>query len=346
MTKATAPAAAPYVLTIADKRYSSWSMRAWLAVAASGHPYSERLVRLGIVDFADAIGSPSGKVPVLRDGEVVVHEALAIAEYVAEQSPSLWPADRARRALARAVSQEMASGFTALRAEHPMDLCRRAPAPLSVGARRDLDRIEALWAQCRAHADILGGKFLFGPFCLADAMFAPVATRIRSYALPVGTASQAYVDALFEHPLVAAWVAAAELEAAWAPLPTRAILPPLDGVAFAEEWAAAWNRRDLEAVLALFSDEVVFVSPKAAALTGSPEVVGKDALRAYWTAALDRRPTLHFAVDAAHLDRLGVLTIEYLSDTIDGANVRACEILTFNSDGKARRGVAYYGASK
>ncbi len=337
----------PWILTIGDKRFSSWSMRAWLAVAASGQRFEERLVRVGAADFATATGSPSGKVPVLRDGEVVVHEALAIAEYAAEALPSLWPADRGRRALARAASQEMASGFPALRAEHPMDLCRRAPAPLSVAARRDLDRVEALWAECRAHADILGGRYLFGPFSIADAMFAPVATRIRSYGLPCGTASLAYVDALFEHPLVAAWVKAAASEEGWPQLATRSTQPALDGLAFATEWAAAWNRRDLEAVLGLFSDDAVFVSPKAEALVGAAEVVGKDALRTYWTAALARRPTLHFAIEAAHLDRAAnVLTIEYISNTIDGANVRAGEILTFDSHGKVRRGVAYYGASK
>lgn len=200
-------------LYIGDKNLSSWSLRAWLALTQAGAAFEEVVIRLDQPDTGDQLRrlTPHGKVPALRDGELVVWESLAICEYAAELQPDLWPEARDARAVARSVSHEMHAGFATLRREHPMNIAwreRRAPSPET---RAELDRIEALWRDCRRRFGA-GGPFLFGRFSIADAMYAPVATRIVTYDLPVGTEARAYVDALHALPSLQRWIDGARAE--------------------------------------------------------------------------------------------------------------------------------------
>jgi glutathione S-transferase len=203
-------------LYIGNKTYSSWSLRPWLALRMAGIAFDEQLVPF---DFASGNAhfkrfSPSGKVPVLVDGAITVWESLAIIEYAADGNPDagIWPADAAARARARSVSAEMHSGFGALRHALPMNV-RRKVAPLAVGAevRRDIDRIETIWREARAQVSG-AGPFLFGEFCAADAMFAPVAYRFDRYAVSLDPESRAYIDALLELAALKDWEAAARAE--------------------------------------------------------------------------------------------------------------------------------------
>ncbi|MBM3117114.1 glutathione S-transferase family protein [Jeongeupia naejangsanensis] len=201
-------------LVIGNKNYSSWSLRPWLAMKIAGLPFDEvnhDLYAAGARDQRLRFG-PTGKVPVLIDGDVTIWETPAIAEYLAEAAPSLWPADRAARAVARAVCAEMHAGFTALRTQCPMDVHLRTLASVDAALGADLERVAALWADCRARFGA-GGDFLFGRFSHADAFFAPVATRIRSYGLPVSQAAQAYAETLLALPAFLEWEAAAGQEA-------------------------------------------------------------------------------------------------------------------------------------
>jgi glutathione S-transferase len=200
-------------IVIGDKNLSSWSLRPWLALVATGSPFKEKLVLLNQPttkqDILDA-KSPTAKVPLLLDGDLAIWESLAICEYLAEKFPKagLWPADQAARALARSVSHEMHAGFATLRKEHPMNLKGRIPKVPSPEVRAELERIEQLWADCRRrHGQ--GGPYLFGQWTIADCMYAPVATRIRTYELPVSSASTAYVEAIFAHPGMKLWLEAA-----------------------------------------------------------------------------------------------------------------------------------------
>ncbi|WP_432722106.1 glutathione S-transferase family protein [Jeongeupia wiesaeckerbachi] len=201
-------------LVIGNKNYSSWSLRPWLAMKVADLPFDE--VQLDL--FADGARAerlrygPSGKVPVLIDGELAVWDSLAIAEYLAETAPALWPADRAARAVARAVCAEMHAGFTALRTQCPMDVHLRTRIEIDAALGADLERLTALWADCRVQFGA-GGVFLFGAFSHADAFFAPVATRIRSYGLPVPQSAQDYVDTLLALPAFLAWETEAGREA-------------------------------------------------------------------------------------------------------------------------------------
>ena len=182
-------------LVIGNKNYSSWSMRPWLAMRASNIAFDEVLIPLYTDDKADKeriLGfTRSGKVPALIDGDITVWDSLSIIEYVAERFPEarLWPEDRALRAHARSISAEMHSGFVPLRSECGMNLHRpiRAVA-LSADARANVARIEQIWVECRERYGRLG-PFLFGKFSAADAMFAPVVHRFRTYAIEVGAAS-------------------------------------------------------------------------------------------------------------------------------------------------------------
>jgi glutathione S-transferase len=203
-------------LIVANKNYSSWSLRAWLAAKASGLPFDEVLIDLDAPDTAARIAahSPSGRVPALVDGDVVVWDSLAISEYLAEKAPgaSLWPADPAARAMARSVTAEMHSGFTALRGYLPMNI-RRAPQPRpsQPAVEADIARIRAIWRTAReSHG--AGGPFLFGGFTVADAFYAPVASRFRTYAVACGPVEAAWIDAIFDHPAMREWVAAAQRE--------------------------------------------------------------------------------------------------------------------------------------
>lgn len=205
-------------LVIGDKRLSSWSLRPWLAMTEARIPFVERLVRFGTPDFKARVGSPTGMVPFLRHGEVAVWESLAIIEYVAELFPQarLWPEDRAERAVARALSSEMHAGFADLRKECPVDLLRADAAPpptLSERARANVARVCEAWRETRARHGA-GGPFLFGRFTAVDAMFAPVATRIRSYALPADGAALEYVEAIFSLDGMKRWLEGARAEVA------------------------------------------------------------------------------------------------------------------------------------
>jgi glutathione S-transferase len=201
-------------LILANKTYSSWSLRAWLAVKASGIAFEERCIALHQPDTREQIlaFSPSGKLPCLLDNGLAIWDSLAIAEYLAEEVTPLWPLDGAARAIARSVSAEMHSGFQALRSQMPMNLRRHAPlAQISPELAADIRRIEAIWNHCRAH---YGGhdRFLFGPYSIADMMFAPVAFRFESYGVRLEGAAQTYLQTLLAHPHLQEWKAAAALE--------------------------------------------------------------------------------------------------------------------------------------
>ncbi len=203
-------------LVIGNKNYSSWSLRAWLALRAAGAAFDEELVPLDQPGTREQLQarSPSGRVPVLVHGALVVHESLAICEYVAELFPAagLWPTDRAARAVARAVSAEMHAGFADLRAAMPMDIRGEyAGTGHTPGALRDAERVMRIWRECR---DRFGGeqRFLFGAFSIADAMFAPVVTRFRSYGVELGAVEQSYADAVWAHPPMQEWIEAARRE--------------------------------------------------------------------------------------------------------------------------------------
>jgi len=202
-------------LVIGNKNYSSWSLRAWLALAQTGLPFDEVVIPLDRPDTADAIHaySPAGKVPVLQDGELTVWDSLAIGEYLVERAPDagLWPADASARAFARSATAEMHSGFAALRREMPMDVRTRAPKTPDAAVRADIDRIVAIWDDCRARFGD-GGPFLFGPFTLADAAYAPVASRFVTYEVALPATARAYVDAVMAHPPMRDWGAAAAAE--------------------------------------------------------------------------------------------------------------------------------------
>ena len=205
-------------LVIGNKNYSSWSLRPWLALAHAGAPFEEELIPLDRPDTAARIGaiSPAGKVPILIDVANTVWESLAILEYLAETFPGagLWPADRTARAEARAICCEMISGFRHLRSTCPMNL-RRAFKPIAIdaGTQMDIDRISTIWLETRESYGS-GGPFLFGAFGAADAMFAPVATRFRTYCIEIDPVSTAYVEAIHDFEPFRRWKAAA-LQETW-----------------------------------------------------------------------------------------------------------------------------------
>jgi len=200
-------------LVIGNKNYSSWSMRPWLALRANNIPFEEVFVSLytGAADKQRILNfSRAGKVPILIDGDVAVWDSLAIIEYAAERFPEkrLWPEHPAHRAHARAISAEMHSGFAALRNECGMNLHRPVRAiELSDEARANITRIEEIWAECRKRYG-QSGPFLFGSFGAADAMFAPVVHRFRTYAVAVSKETQAYMDTMQALPAFAEWTKA------------------------------------------------------------------------------------------------------------------------------------------
>jgi glutathione S-transferase len=204
-------------LVIGNKNYSSWSMRPWLALRANGIAFDEIFIPLytGQADKQRILGfTHSGKVPALIDGDVTVWDSLAIIEYAAERfaDAQLWPEDRAMRAHARSISAEMHSGFMALRNQCGMNLHRPVRAiALSADAGADIARIQQIWLECRARHGKLG-PFLFGAFGAADAMFAPVVHRFRSYAIAVKPEAQAYMDTMMSLPAFQEWTRAALAE--------------------------------------------------------------------------------------------------------------------------------------
>jgi glutathione S-transferase len=210
------PHAPELTLVIGDKRKSSWSLRPWLALAATGYPFRERKILLDRPTSRAELdaASPTGKVPVLLDGDLAIYESLAICETLAEWFPAarLWPDDPGARALARSVATEMHGGFPNLRRELSMDLALRTQLRPSPAAQAEIDRICAVWRGCRSRA-AAEGDMLFGTWSIADCMYAPVATRFRSYGVPLDPVCAAYVEAVLERPAMRAWTADALLEA-------------------------------------------------------------------------------------------------------------------------------------
>lgn len=210
-------------LYIGNKNYSSWSMRPWVLMKQAGIAFEEVMVRFDTFDehskFKQTILplNPTGTVPVLKDGDIVVYDTLAICEYLAETHPDkkLWPTDKAQRAKARSACAEMHAGFTSLRTYCTMnieaDLSRQGQLILrdQPGVRADIHRIVQLWSGLlEAH----GGPMLFGDFSIADAYYAPVCTRIKTFALPVLASISAYIERVLALPGVKAWIADALVE--------------------------------------------------------------------------------------------------------------------------------------
>lgn len=199
-------------LVIGSRRYSSWSLRGWLAVRLAGLDVAEQLIPLaGGHTEAIRTATPAGLVPYLEHRGACVWESLAIGEYCAELAPSLWPSERVARARARSLAAEMHAGFRALRLAMPMN-CGRENRPLANGIPADLatdiGRIDAIWSEAE-------GPWLFGgDFTVADVMFAPVVSRLLSYAVPLGDRSRTYRDAVRAHPLLVEWYRAAAAEPA------------------------------------------------------------------------------------------------------------------------------------
>jgi len=201
------------MLIIGNKNYSSWSLRPWIAMKVAGIPFDEMVIPLYEPGSREAIlkYSPSGKVPVLIEGDSHIWESLAILEYLAEKFPhaSLWPTDAYARGHARAVATEMHAGFQALRKNCPMNLwlpVKSRPQPDEV--MENVRRIDALWGDCRARFG-QSGAFLFGSFGVADAMYAPVVSRLHTYGIEVGAVSRVYMDAVMALPAWREWHAAA-----------------------------------------------------------------------------------------------------------------------------------------
>ena len=205
------------VLVIGNKAYSSWSLRPWLLMKQAGIAFEE--IRLSL--YAEGAKqkllehSAAGKVPVLKDGDMTVWDSLAICEYLAERYPEkqLWPAQPAARARARSISAEMHSGFTNLRNQMPMNVRREIPGRARTPeVAADVARVETIWNECRSRhgAD---GPFLFGAFCIADAMYAPVASRFRTYGVALAGAGAQYAAAIHALPAMREWIAGAHAEA-------------------------------------------------------------------------------------------------------------------------------------
>jgi glutathione S-transferase len=221
MAEGTKMTASKYTLVIGDKNLSSWSLRPWIALKAAGIPFAEERVRLRQPDSKAEILrlSPSGKVPALKTPDGIVWDSLAILEYLAEHHPEchLWPKGAEARAAARSISAEMHSGFATVRNDMSMDLLARLPTPpMNPALEAEIRRIVAIWHDARTRFG-KGGQFLFGAFTNADAMFAPVATRFRTYGVDLsrfgddGTA-QGYADAILAMPAMAEWTEGAIAE--------------------------------------------------------------------------------------------------------------------------------------
>lgn len=194
------------LLVIGNKNYSSWSLRPWIALKVLGVPFDEKRIALRRPETKAEIlrHSPAGRVPVLEDGDTVVWDSLAILEYLAEKYPQLWPSDRAERAKARSIAAEMHSGFAALREHMSMNIRKRyAGKGRTPESMADVARIDEIWSQAK-------GPFLFGAFGAADAMYAPVILRFRTYGVEVRKKS--YMDAMLALPAMREWIEAAERE--------------------------------------------------------------------------------------------------------------------------------------
>lgn len=237
-------------LVIGSKTYSSWSLRPWLLLRYHNVAFREISIPLNTPETRNKIleFSPSGQVPVLLNGPEKIWDSLAICEYAAEvlKLPGAWPVDTIQRFHARSLACELHAGFADLRRELPMD-CRRAPAPhpISDAVARDIARIRQIWRECREQSG-QSGYWLFGKFGIVDAMFAPVALRFHSYAVPLEGPELEYKEAMLNLPALREWLGAATLESVSAPLaapaakaaPAKAPAPPAAAPAHAPPAAA------------------------------------------------------------------------------------------------------------
>ncbi len=206
-------------LIIGNRAYSSWSMRGWLAIKQSGEEFEEFVVPLFEAEWdkrreGDEFAPSLGKVPILWDGKCVVWDSLAIVEFLADRvgREKYWPEDASARGMARSMAAEMHSGFGNLRRELPMNVRRSyPPKELSEEVTTEIDRIMQLWAQARARFGGTG-EFLFGEWCAADMMYAPVVTRFITYSVPVPPFAAAYMKAVLSHPHVMEWIDKAQDE--------------------------------------------------------------------------------------------------------------------------------------
>jgi glutathione S-transferase len=203
-----------FTLIIGNKNYSSWSLRPWMLLRHLGLACDEVQIALSQPDTATRIAqySPTGRVPVLRHGQLSIWESIAIGEYLCELTGRGWPRDRAARAQARVLSAEMHAGFLALRNQWPMNaraVGRRTPMTAELAA--DIDRIDALWSDCRQRFGA-NGPWLCGDYSLADAMYAPVALRFRSYGATLSTAAGSYLATVLQDAPLRQWLADAALE--------------------------------------------------------------------------------------------------------------------------------------
>ena len=208
-------------LVIGNKNYSSWSMRPWIAMKAAGIPFEEVVIPLYLEGSREQIlkYSPAGKVPILIDGDLAVWDTIAILEYLAERFPDagLWPRDQRARSLARSVSAEMHSGFQPLRQHCTMNLwLPPKPRPQPGDVLENMRRIETIWRDCRSRYG-QGGPFLFGGFGAADAMYAPVVMRFRTYGVGLGAEAAAYCEAMRGARGVDAWIREALAETEFVP---------------------------------------------------------------------------------------------------------------------------------
>jgi glutathione S-transferase len=207
--RTTVRAMSELLLYVGNKRYSSWSLRPYLALAATGAPFRTEVIWLDVPDTAANIRTvnKAGRVPVLRHGDLLVNDSLAICEYLHELFPDagLWPTDRATRARARSIVAEMHSSFTAMRSTWTMDLLGSRPGyghnPETLG---EAARVMEIWREARARAT--SGPFLFGTFTIADAFFAPVTTRFTTYGVPMDDVAKAYVATVQALPSFQAWL--------------------------------------------------------------------------------------------------------------------------------------------
>ena len=202
------------LLIIGNKNYSSWSLRAWLMLKHTGMDFDEMRIPLFVAGYKEKLFSfsPAGKVPVYREGDLLVWDTLAIGEYLYETHPSLWPARREARARARSISAEMHSGFVPLRKAMPMNIrARGRKVTMSAELEADIARIKTIWRELRTQY-AAAGPWLFGQYTIADAMFAPVVFRFLTYGVSEPGPVEEYVQTVARDALVQEWVRASELE--------------------------------------------------------------------------------------------------------------------------------------
>jgi glutathione S-transferase len=339
-------------LIIGNRRFSSWSMRSWVLLRQLGLEFEAEQFPYPRQDWAAAVAAvhPAGTVPVLVADSLAVGDTLAIAETLAELFPDagVWPADRILHARARSLCAEMHASFGAIRDECPFDVFRSGePRPLSARGAAQLLRVDAILSA----ADAQEG-FLCGRFCAADAFYIPLALRVLQYGLAVSAGAHAYIERIAALPAVREWIAEAGRERDWPPVAPggirpyhRALVCAEDALRLARHWVGCWNARRLESVLDLFSEEAVFLSPKAEILLGRARVEGKAALRAYWTTALEQIGQLEFKLDTADWDAASSTVVVIYEANLAGKRSRAAERWVLDPAGRIRYGEAYYGAA-